>query len=78
MFIVNAPFIFSAIWAIVKGFIDEKTRKKINIIGGKYQKKLLAAVDAENLPVWLGGECTCEEHGGCLLKEVGPWMEDMQ
>ena len=36
MFIVNAPFIFSAIWAIVKGFIDEKTRKKINIMGGKY------------------------------------------
>ena len=41
MFIVNTPFIFSAIWAIVRAFIDEKTKKKINIIGGKFKKKLL-------------------------------------
>ena len=68
MYIVNAPFLFTAIWTIVKGFIDEKTRKKINIIGGSYKKTLLAAVEAENLPEWLGGECKCEEYGGCLEK----------
>ncbi len=78
MYIVNAPFIFTAIWAIVKGFIDEKTRKKISIMGGKYKKTLLAAVPAANLPIWLGGDCTCEEYGGCLIKEVGPWMDDLR
>lgn len=46
MYIVNAPFIFSAIWAIVRGFIDEKTRKKINIMGGKFKKTLLEAIPA--------------------------------
>ena len=28
-FIVNAPMSFRAIWAVVKGFLDEKTRSKI-------------------------------------------------
>lgn len=50
MFIVNAPFLFKAIWTIVKGFIDEKTAKKINIMGGSYKKTLLEAIDSENLP----------------------------
>lgn len=57
-FIVNAPLLFSGVWAIVKGFLDEKTRKKIIIKGGSYQKDLLELVDAENLPDFLGGKCT--------------------
>jgi hypothetical protein len=36
MFIVNAPFLFTGVWAIVKGFLDERTRNKISIKGGKY------------------------------------------
>lgn len=56
-----------------KGFIDEKTRKKINIEGGKYQKVLLENVDAANLPEFLGGTCKCES--GCLNTPAGPWAE---
>jgi hypothetical protein len=44
MFIVNAPFSFKALWAIVKNFIDDKTVKKITIEGSKYSKKLLEIV----------------------------------
>ena len=29
LLIVNAPYLFSGVWAIVKGWLDEKTRKKI-------------------------------------------------
>jgi hypothetical protein len=36
MFVVNAPFVFSACWSIVKGFLDEKTVAKIKILGGSY------------------------------------------
>jgi hypothetical protein len=36
MYIVNAPMLFTGVWAVVKGFIDEKTRKKITIAGGKF------------------------------------------
>lgn len=38
MFIVNAPFLFTGIWAIVKAWIDEKTKEKIKILGGSYKK----------------------------------------
>jgi hypothetical protein len=36
MLIINAPMLFSGAWAMVKGFMDEKTRNKIKIIGSKY------------------------------------------
>jgi hypothetical protein len=58
--------LFTGVWAVVKGFIDEKTRKKITIMGSKYQKDLLELVEAENLPDFLGGSCNCSQHGGCL------------
>lgn len=36
MYVVNAPFVFSACWSMVKGFMDEKTVAKIKILGGSY------------------------------------------
>lgn len=76
-YIVNAPMIFTGVWAIVKGFIDEKTRRKITIHGSKYQKDLLEIVDADKLPDFLGGTCTCAEVGGCLKTsyQPGPWND---
>jgi hypothetical protein len=44
-FIVNAPMLFSGVWAVIKGFLDEKTRKKIQIKGGSYQRDLLELVE---------------------------------
>jgi len=75
MFILNAPFLFTGVWAIVKGFLDERTRNKIYIIGGKYEKEILALVDPENLPDFLsGGTCTCSHvEGGCMYSNAGPW-----
>ena len=32
MFVVNAPYLFAGVWAMVKGFLDERTRNKIQII----------------------------------------------
>jgi hypothetical protein len=60
MLIINAPMLFTGVWAVVKGFLDEKTRKKIKIVGSKYEKDLLELVEPENLPDFLGGTCKCE------------------
>jgi len=38
MFIINAPFLFTGIWAIIKVWIDEKTKDKIKILGSSYKK----------------------------------------
>ena len=59
MYIVNSPMLFSAVWAMVKVWLDPKTREKIHIIGSNYKKQLFAEVDEENLPEFLGGKCSC-------------------
>lgn len=65
--------VFSGVWAVAKNFVDEKTRKKITIIGGGYKKVLLENIAEENLPDFLGGTCKCEDKGGCLNSNFGPW-----
>mmetsp|Transcript_6239 Transcript_6239/g.5361 ORF Transcript_6239/g.5361 Transcript_6239/m.5361 type:complete len:205 (-) Transcript_6239:315-929(-) len=64
LFVINSPFIFKAIWAILKAFVAERTKKKIKILGSKYQKELFEVVDPDNIPKQFGGNCTCEERGG--------------
>jgi len=56
MFIINAPMLFSGVWAIVKPWLDEKTKAKIKILGSGYKKTLLEYIDEENLPDFLGGK----------------------
>jgi len=75
MFIVNAPMLFTGVWAVIKGFLDEKTRNKIKILGGGFKKDLLEVIEAENLPDFLGGTCTCSEYGGCMFSNLGPWND---
>lgn len=70
LLIVNAPYMFSTIWSVVKGWLDEKTREKIQIKGGDYKETLLKYVDAEQLPEWLGGTCTAP-----LEDDFGPWND---
>ncbi|EAR98487.2 CRAL/TRIO, amine-terminal domain protein (macronuclear) [Tetrahymena thermophila SB210] len=68
MFIVNAPMLFSGVWAVIKPWIDEKTRNKITIIGSGFKEKLLEIIDIDNIPDFLGGNSKCD-----LSKNIGPW-----
>jgi len=74
LFVVNAPMLFSGIWAVVKGFLDEKTRGKIKIIGSNYMATLEQYLELRDIPKFLGGECVCEGiPGGCTNSNKGPW-----
>ena len=55
--ILNTPTSFKAAWAFVKGFLDEKQRKKIVIVGSKYHDKLFKVIEPEQVPTLLGGKC---------------------
>jgi len=72
-FIINAPWAFSAVWAIIRPWLDEVTVSKINILGSSYKEQLLTNIPAENLPKEFGGTCRCV--GGCSLSDAGPWNE---
>lgn len=74
MYILNAGFFFSAVWAIAKTFIDEKTAKKITVLGSDYITELKKHIDMNNFPKSLGGNCECKNiKGGCLYADIGPW-----
>lgn len=68
MFIINAPFLFTGVWAIIKPWLDARTKDKIKIIGSGYQKELLKYVDIEDLPDFLGGKSPHK-----LEDNMGPW-----
>lgn len=70
-YIINAPYIFTTVWSVIKGWLDPVTVEKIRILGHKYKDELLEQIPAENLPESLGGTCNCP--GGCSLSDAGPW-----
>ncbi|KAK1309788.1 Patellin-6 [Acorus calamus] len=49
-YIVNAPYIFSACWKVVKPLLQERTRKKIQVLQGCGRDELLKIMDYESLP----------------------------
>ena len=68
--IVNAPMTFTTVWSMIKAWLDEKTREKIQIKVSKYKETLLKYVDAEQLPEFLGGKSTLP-----LEADSGPWTD---
>ena len=73
LYLVNAPWGFSSVFNVVKGFLDPVTVNKIHVLGTNYHKELLEQVPEENIPKILGGTCECE--GGCAFSDLGPWND---
>lgn len=55
-YIINAPFLFTTVWSVVKGWLDPVTVSKIVILGKSYKDDLLKQIPAENLPKDFGGK----------------------
>ncbi|XP_065852957.1 SEC14 cytosolic factor isoform X1 [Euphorbia lathyris] len=49
-YIVNAPYIFSACWKVVKPLLQERTRKKVQVLSGNGREELLKIMDLTSLP----------------------------
>ncbi|XP_031114282.1 phosphatidylinositol/phosphatidylcholine transfer protein SFH9-like [Ipomoea triloba] len=75
MFIVNAGSGFRLLWNTAKGFLDPRTTAKIHVLGSKFQSKLLEIIDPNQLPDFLGGTCVCQNEGGCMRSDKGPWND---
>ena len=54
MIVANAPTVFTGVYALVKGWVDEKTRKKISVVGNP-AKVLSEFCDMNQIPKSLGG-----------------------
>ena len=57
-YVVNAPFIFNAIWKTIKGFLPKATVDNVQI--SRDAKILEEVIDPEDLPEFLGGHCKCK------------------
>ncbi len=73
LYLINAPWGFSGVFSVVKGFLDPVTVEKIHVLGSGYEKELLGQVPKENLPKLFGGSCECK--GSCALSDDGPWQD---
>ena len=60
----------SSIFAVVKSFLDEKTRSKINIVGSNTFEELSKYMDPDNIPDFLGGPNTTP-----MVEDHGPWND---
>ncbi|GLC55621.1 hypothetical protein PLESTB_001007800 [Pleodorina starrii] len=70
MFVINTPMIFRGIWAAVQPLLQERTRKKIVILGSDYLPTLTQMVPLDRLPDIFGGKMLLEPY-----KSVGPWQQ---
>lgn len=60
IYVINAPFVFRAMWAVVKPWIHPITVAKVNVLGSpKDAVKKMAefGLPESSVPVWAGGSC---------------------
>ena len=56
VYILNAPFVFRAFWAIIKPILHANTVAAVEILGSDYASVFKKnGIDADQLPVYLGG-----------------------
>jgi hypothetical protein len=55
-YILNTPFLVKGLWTVVKGFLEDFTVAKINMLGSDYSE-LHKQVDKSQLEKKMGGLC---------------------
>ena len=54
--VVNAPWVFTAVYKIISPLLPENTRAKIQILGSDFLRALGDKLEAKDIPTFLGGE----------------------
>lgn len=70
LFIVNAPAIFSVIWAFVRPLLAPRTQQKIVVLRDNGNATLLRHIAPDQLPVKYGGTSTRD-----IADFFGPWED---
>ena len=52
---INTPWYFTFVWNIIRPWLDERTTKKINMIGEDYLESLREIIDDSQIPIEYGG-----------------------
>lgn len=55
VFVINAPWAFTAVWRMIRPLLDERTRNKVTILGSNYLEALQEHVDIDQIEVEYGG-----------------------
>jgi hypothetical protein len=55
LYMINAPFTFSVVWAMIKPWIDPVTVNKFKILGSNYAEELKKNIAEDQIPVEYGG-----------------------
>ncbi|CAL9071074.1 unnamed protein product [Musa textilis] len=63
-YVVNAPYIFSACWKVVKPLLQERTRRKVQVLQGCGRDELLKIMDYASLPHFCRREGSSRSGGG--------------
>lgn len=53
--IINAPIIFPIIYALLKPFMTESSKKKVKVLGSNWRTEILEYIDKDNIPEFYGG-----------------------
>lgn len=84
MIMINAPWYFSAIWALVSFCVDPVTAEKITIVGADYADTLRELIDEDSIPSDMGGKAEVTWHApyaegsGCSPAELRAFLEHQE
>ena len=70
LFMINAPFTFSILWAMIRPWIDPVTVAKFKIMGSDYQQALKESISEDQIPLEYGG--TREDFGWVFPGNIDP------
>ena len=60
LFIINEPWVFKPLKAILWPFLDAVTKQKFRVLGSDYASELLEIIAPDQLPVEFGGTLECK------------------